>query len=229
MNRPRAEVALFILTLGLILVGCTKNGVNGQELPPPPTVAKKPSVPFEKQWATFTELGFKLNPGIAISDVDRWGGKTEFEEPPYMVLYMTLGQTIEREPWTPLTNRVWDFDVEAVEDRGAYVEIMKNLERISRGEIKFRDLKDYVDIEEKKAWVSFSIGGRNYKWNLAVDDDWADPALFSKVVGLTRTLKTKGRYTYFNTGGQNAVIGFETPESREAIIKATGLKIEWLN
>lgn len=216
--------------LGSILsfLGCAEKVANGQApLPPPPAVKKE--VSFEQQIETFKNLGFKLNRGISVSDIDRWGGKREFEERPYMMLYITLGQTIEQEPWTRLTDRVWDFDVEAIEDHGAYVEIIRNLERISRGELKFENPKDFVDIENEKAWVSFSVGGKNYKWNLTVDNDWADTTLFTKVVELTRTLKTKGRYTYFNTGGQNAVIGYETPEARDAIIKATGLKIEWLD
>ncbi len=106
---------------------------------------------------------------------------------------------------------------------------MKNLERITRGEIKFESVKDHVDIENEKAWVSFSIRGKNYKWNLVVDNDWADPKLFTKVSQLTHTLNTKGRFTYFNTGGQTAVTGYETPESKDAIVRATRLKIEWLN
>jgi hypothetical protein len=128
-----------------------------------------------------------------------------------------------------LTNRVWNFDVEAIEDHGAYVEIMKNLERISRGEIRFENLKDFVDIESEKAWVSFTVRGKSYRWDLKVEDDWADPGLFTKLVKLTEELNTRGRYTYFFTGGQDALIGYETPEGRDAIVKATGLKIVWLN
>ncbi len=217
-----------LFSVVMMLFGCADKTANGQSTPPPPTVAKQ-HVSFEQQLEIFKRLGFKLNEGTSLSDVDRWGGKSEFESPRFVTLYQTLGQTIEREPWTPLTNRVWDFDVEAIEDHGAYVDIVKNLERIARGEIKFDNVKDYVDIEERTAWVSFTLRGKRYKWNLTVDDDWADPGLFSKVVELTRSLNTKGRYTYFNTGGQNAVIGYETPKSLEAIKKATGLKIEWLN
>jgi hypothetical protein len=106
---------------------------------------------------------------------------------------------------------------------------MKNLERLSHGEIKFEKLKDFVDIEKEKAWVSFTVNKVNYKWNLKVNDDWVDEELFTKVVELTNKLNTKGKYTYFDTGGQSAVIGYETPEKRDEIIKATGLKIEWLN
>lgn len=220
--------AMSIISAVLSLLGCSGDSANGQSIDPPPKVGKR-VISFEEQLETFRKLGFQLNAGTSISDIDRWGGKNDFEGEPFKLLYITLGQTIEREPWTPLTDRVWDFDTEAIEDHGAYVEIMKNFERITRGEIKFVNLKDYVDVENKKAWVSFSIGGRSYKWNLKVDDDWADPELSSKVVELTRTLKTKGKFTYFNTGGQDAVIGFETPESRDSIIKATGLKIEWLD
>ena len=217
-----------LTSLLLSVFGCSDKGANAQPPGPPPSVAKK-MVSFEEQMEVFSKLGFKLNPGIKISDVDRWGSKKEFEEPPFVTLYITLGQTIEREPWTPLTDRVWDFDTEAIEDHGAYVEIVKNLERISRGELKFEKLKDYVDVEEGKAWVSFTLRGKNYRWALKVDDDWADPELFTRIVELTKTFNTKGRYTYFNTGGQNAVLGFETPKDRDAIIKVTGLKIEWLN
>lgn len=227
--KSRGSIAIMGLISSMLgLLGCSEKPTNAQPPPPPPTVAKK-VVSFEEQMQVFANLGFDLNPGTKVSDVNRWGSKKEFEEPAFVTLYITLGQTVEREPWTPLTNRVWDFDTEAIEDHGAYVEIVKNLERISRGELKFEKLKDYVDLEEGRAWVSFTLLGKNYEWDLKVDDDWADPALFTKIVEITKTLNTKGRYTYFDTGGQNAVIGYETPESREAIIKATGLKIEWLN
>ena len=211
----------------LSLLGCNNKVTSGQSLPPPPSVFEKKRVPFEEQWETFQRLGFTLNRGIDDSTIAALRIDKSIVERPYAILYMELGRTIQREPWTPLTNQVWDFDVEAIEDHGDYVEIMKNLERISRGELKFQNLKDYVDVEAEKAWVSFMLRGRNYKWVLKVDDDWADPALFTKLVELTRTIKTKGQYTYFFTGGQNAVIGFETPEGRDALIKATGLKIVW--
>lgn len=187
---------------------------------------KNPS--FEEQLEIFKELGFELNTGIEKSDIDRWG-ENDFLDDPFSLMYMTLGQTIEREPWTPLTNKCWDFDTEAIEDHGSYVYIIKNLERITRGGLIFENVKDYVDLEEEKAWVSFTFNGKDYKWNLNVNDDWVDADLFSKIGNLTECFKSNGRYTYFDTGGQNLVIGFETPESLQEIKNKTGLKIVWLN
>ncbi|CAL2094480.1 conserved protein of unknown function [Tenacibaculum sp. 190524A05c] len=189
------------------------------------SIPKNPT--FEQQLEVFKELGFELNNGTNKSDIERWE-KQEFLDEPFTLMYITLGQTIEREPWTPLTNKCWDFDTEAIEDHGSYIEIFENLERITRGKLKFENVKDYVNIEEGKAWVSFTFSGKDYKWNLEVDDDWVDTDLFSKVVELTEKVKSKGRYTYFDTGGQNAVIGFETEKSLKEIKNRTSLKIEWL-
>ena len=191
---------------------------------------KNQHVSFDNQLQIFKKLGFLLNDGADSSDINRWSdGHKEFEESPFSLMYITLGQEIERDPFTPLTDRCWDFDTEAIEDHGAYVRIMQNLERITRNELKFSNIKDFVDIEEDKAWVSFTLNGDNYKWDLKVDNDWVDTDLFSKVVSLTNKYNTKGKYTYFDTGGQNAVIGYETAESLAEIKKTTGLEIEWLN
>ncbi|WP_418604388.1 hypothetical protein [Hwangdonia sp.] len=204
-----------ILFMGILaLLGCKNN-----------SAPKNP--PFEEQFQIFKDLGFKLNEETNKSDLERWD-KQDFIDEPFSLMYMTLGQTIEREPWKPLTNRCWDFDTEAIEDHGSYVDIIKNLERITRGELIFENIKDYVDIEEEKAWISFTVSGKDYKWDLKIDNDWVDVDLFSKIVELTKKNKSKGRYTYFDTGGQNAVLGFETPESLKEIKRKTGLKITWL-
>ncbi len=187
---------------------------------------KKPS--FREQLEIFKELGFELNDGTDKSDIERWD-KQDFLDEPFSLMYMTLGQTIEREPWTPLTNKCWDFDTEAIEGHGSYVDILENLERITRGGLKFEKVKDYVDIEDEKAWISFRFNGKDYKWDLKVDNDWVDTDLFSKIVNLTENSYSEGRYTYFDTGGQNAVIGFETAENLKEIKNRTGLKIVWLN
>jgi len=188
---------------------------------------RKPT--FEQQLETFKQLSFVLNPGIHTSDINRWpGGHKEFEDLPYNLMYQTLGQPIEREPWTPLTNKVWDFDLDAIEGPGAYIEILKNISRITHGDLYFKNIKDHVDIDEGKAWVSFACKGNNYKWNLKVDKTWADADLFGKVQELTDKYRTKGRFTFFNTGGQRFVLGYCTPGELKKIRQATGLEIVWL-
>ncbi len=184
---------------------------------------------FDEQLKIFVDLGYTLNEGCDTSDINRWqDGHKEFEEQPYRLMYKTLGQTIEREPWTPLTDKCLDFDLEAIEDHGAYIDIMKSISRISNNELKFNNIKDYVDIEKGIAWVSFNCNGDKYKWDLIVNDDWADGNLFDLVQELTDKYNTKGKFTFFNTGGQDFVLGYHTPTELEKIKQITGLDIVWL-
>lgn len=53
-----------ILTAFLSFLGFGERQINGQ------TNAKK-NVPFEVQLETFKKLGFTLNKGVEISDIDR--------------------------------------------------------------------------------------------------------------------------------------------------------------
>jgi len=221
-------ISMGLLTGILNLFGCGDKKATEQTQSQP--TEKVQQVSFENQLQIFEQLNFDLNAGIDTSDINRWpGGHKEFEQSPFSLMYITLGQEIEREPFTPLTNKCWDFDTEAIEDHGAYIRIIENLPRITRGELIFSDIKDFVDIEKGKAWVSFTLNGDNYKWDMKVDNDWVDTDLFPKMVALTNKYNTKGKYTYYDTGGQDAVIGFETSESLAEIKKATGLKIDWLN
>jgi hypothetical protein len=216
------KIYMGLLATLLGLLGCESTQDDVRSL-----LKSKPT--FEEQLETFKQLGFVLNPGIDTSVLNCWpGGHKAFEDLPYHLMYQTLGQTIERKPWTPLTNKVWDFDLEAIEDHGDYINVMKNISRITNGELIFEDIKDYVDIEEGKAWVSFKCNGDNYKWDLKVNDDWADGDLFDKVQELTNTYKTKGRFTFFNTGGQDFVLGYCTPNELDKLRQATGLAVVWL-
>ena len=214
-----------IITLNLIsglllLLGCN-NKTNGQVKNSTPT--------FDEQLETFKLLGFELNSGVDTSDINRWQtGHKEFEDLPYHLMYQTLGQTIEREPWTPITNKCWDFDLEAIVDHGDYIRVLQNISRITNGELIFDTIEDYVDIENGIAWVSFNCNGEKYKWDLAVNDDWADGDLFDKVQALTTIYKTKGKFTFFNTGGQDFVLGYSTQEELEKLKQITGLEILWL-
>jgi hypothetical protein len=229
-DRLKWGIVLGLFTLISSLFSSPPNEARGQIPSAAPNQIRSENVPsFHEQWKVFNELGFELTSTSLRTDFEKLANEKLIIERPFAYLYMEMGRGIQREPWSHFTDRVWDFDTEAIEDHGDYIEIMRNLERISRGEIRFESLTDHVDIEEGKAWVAFSIKGRKYKWDLVADDDWVDPQLFSKIAELTRSINTKGRYTYFDTGGQNAVIGFETPESLDAIKKATGLKIEWLD
>jgi hypothetical protein len=143
--------------------------------------------------------------------------------------FFILFYAIEEEPWTPLTNKVWHFDTEAIENSGDYVSIMKNLKRISGDQLNFENIKDDIDIENGKASISFDFQGEHFDWEMEVNDDWVDPGLFTKVSKLANKYITNGSLTYFDTGGQDVVLGWATEQELKQLKKNTGLNITWLN
>lgn len=190
------------------------------------------NIPIEEKWETLMNLGFALNAGITKQDLlDNEDWKTIFEEDPfdeenpYESLYFALGDFFEREEDSiPLTNHLWHFDTECIDDPNAYTWIMENLSRLSRGELVLTDIESQVDFENETAWVAFTVNGDQYKWDLVVYNDWVDDLLFGELVELTDTYNTKGKYTIL-PGGQDMVIGYETPENLERICEVTGLDV----
>ncbi|MDX1905753.1 MAG: hypothetical protein SF053_01875 [Bacteroidia bacterium] len=186
------------------------------------------NVRFEDKLKVFSTLGFVYDEGVVKQDiVDTWG-KERLEHITYSQLYITLGSELHREPWTPITNQCWYFDTEAIDGEGAYVAIIQNLARISNGELPFENISDVVDWDRQQASVSFDLKGDRYSWELVFDEDWVDTDLFVKIVALTRQYNTRGRFTFYDLGGQDVVIGWATPEKLEEINATTGLGIVWL-
>jgi len=184
---------------------------------------------FEEQWETFKELGFTLNEGVKEEDLNRWPeGHEAFEKDPYRLMYVTLGQTLEREPRTPITNKCCNFNAEAIKDQGSYVFIMDNISRLTTGRLNFENIKGYVNQQEKKAWVSFTCRGDNYKWDLKVAGSSLDAELFNKLQNLTDRYKTSRKFTYYDAGDQNFVLGFHSSQELRNIRSLTGLDIVWL-
>ena len=123
-----------------------KNGViklQKEEVTSEETIA----VPLEEQLIKLEELGLKLNyeAGITKEDLLNVYDLSLYVENPYSFLLTAMGVTIEQEPWTPLSNSVYSFDTECIEDNGSYVEVLENIIRISNGDLKLSQLKDNIE------------------------------------------------------------------------------------
>ncbi|OHD11669.1 MAG: hypothetical protein A2086_15995 [Spirochaetes bacterium GWD1_27_9] len=185
------------------------------------------NISFEEQYKIFQDLEFKLNEGVTIQDIKRWENDSFLKEP-FSLLYVTLGQDIEREPWTHITNKVWYFDTECIVENGDYVNILKRIQIMSNNQLLFINLKDEINIFKKTANVSFVLNNKEYNIKLKVKDDWVDERLFSELVKIISKNNLNGNLTYFNTGDQCCVIGWATEKELNEIRSKTGLKVEWL-
>jgi hypothetical protein len=184
---------------------------------------------FKSSLDSLKQVGFKLNPQIQESDIfNRWKEVLQYHYDPTDALYITFGDETPNKPYLNFSNSCWHFDLEAIEAQGSYVRILENLKRISNGDLNFQNITDYCnDNEDDKAWVSFEFDGDKYKWDLKVDDDWADGYMFDNIQELCRKYNKKGRLTFFPEG-QAFVTSYLTAEEFNRIKTVIGPKLEWL-
>lgn len=139
---------------------------------------------LEDQLAALHELGIALEPGITIDDVLYSFSREAYESKPFDLLLFILGAEVEREPWgRPFCSRVWNFDTECIEGDGAYVAIAKRLCRVAGRPDAFSGLRDHVDLSAGEAWIEYTVEGKHRRWDIEVNDDWADTLTVTYMMG----------------------------------------------
>jgi hypothetical protein len=123
----------------------------------------------------------------------------------------------------PYGDDVWHFDVEFIEDHGAYKTIADRLSRMTGGDLVFDQVADYVDVEGEAAWVELSQGGKTERVELTVDNDWTDGKIFSEMQWRLCATGSQRRFAW-HTLGQDCLIVCQPPEKLKALNRVTGLR-----
>lgn len=213
------NILLYSLLGALIIVPRVYAYYKNRKKPP----VKK--VSFEEQLETFRSLGLELNDGITQKDLLDINDREDYEDEPWELLYTAMGE--ENDDDLPLSDNLFYCDGGFIEFPGDYITIVRNMGRISNGELLFTNIRDHVDIAGKSAWVSFDLNGENYKYDLKVEHDKLDTALLDKIQELAEKYNTKGGYTLLRLD-YDGVIGYLDEEKLHELNGITGLKIEWL-
>jgi hypothetical protein len=178
------------------------------------------SVTLEQQLETLAQLGLAMNDGISVDDFLYSWNREEYEARPYdMVLFM-LGTEVEREPeGRRFCDRAWNFDTECINDTGDYVSIVENLCRVAGMPRLITDAEDFVDIENETAWLKYSIEGEQRRYDIAVDNDWADPKTVADVMA---DIERDGKRFYSKDNGQASVWFYLDQNSAETLNRLSG-------
>ncbi len=158
---------------------------------------------LEEQIKTLSELGLHLNPGVTIDDVLYSFDRAEYEVDPFDLILFIYGSDIEREPWgRNFCARVWNFDTECIGGNGDYIDIVKNFARVAEVSERLSHLKDCIDFESGRGWVSYELDGELRRFDLVVDYDWADPEI---IAAITADLVPTGMSFYAKDNGQASI------------------------
>jgi hypothetical protein len=184
------------------------------------------TVTIEDQLAALGKAGLIVNPGVVESDLSTFHSRAELERQPFAGLVEVLGIDLEREPFTPICDRLWMCDFERIEDHGAYRDVVLRLERMTAPELKLTGVADHVDIEAGEAWVEFDHAARRTHWDLHVDNDWLDPEILARYDSLLETGGSRTRLYINQTHyGQAAFLGAFTPEQKSVFDSLTRIKL----
>jgi hypothetical protein len=219
----KALTMMSVISIILNLFGCSGQTKQNDE-----------TLSFEQQMEAFNTLGYQLNHGITkelifedmkgnyLPDTDL---EEEFRKSKYELLYYYLGGSHSCPPIYYTDNCIW-YDIEFLDPSSEYITFMERMGTITKGELVFTDISMLID-ENNYEWIKFKVNGVQKKWKLA-EVGYIDDSFFQRFSYLPGEFNTKGRYTYYDDGGQQFVIDYATEEEQNNFIKATGLKRLWL-
>lgn len=189
---------------------------------------------FDKQLEVFNSLGYEFNSGITKQVIfDNMKGsylpgtdlEEEFKKSPFQLLYYYLGWSHSYPSMYYTNNCIW-YDIEFLDPSSEYITFMKRMGTISDNELSYSDITLRVD-NSNYEWIDFKVNGVAKSWKLA-KVGYIDDSFFQRFSYLPTEFRTKGRYTYFDDGGQQFVIDYATDDEQKMFIERTGLKREWL-
>jgi hypothetical protein len=145
----------------------------------------------------------------------------EFKKLPFQLLYYYLGW---RHAYPPIhyTNKCIWYDVEFIDPSSEYITFMERMGTISGHELSYSDMSLRVD-ENNYEWIDFKVNGVAKSWKLE-KVGYIDDSFFQRFSYLPKEFSTKGRYTYFDNGGQQFVIDYATDDEQRLFVEKTGLK-----
>ena len=188
-------------------------------------------VPLEQQLAVLATCGIALKRDKSLDLLLSSRSRRALEAEPYLLLLCAMGEECSAGSDVSAdfcSDDIWHFDTECIEDHGDYARIADRMAVLAGGRLPLENVRDFVDVEAGIAWLSFSLGPEQYKWDFAVQDDWVDPSLFAKLVNLLDTRSRDERFISIDLKGQDCLIGCLTAEQMSALQSKTNLSVMWL-
>jgi hypothetical protein len=181
----------------------------------------------EEMLISLSECGISLRPHVPVESLFAEFSRETIEKDGFEALLCEMGNDRfgpkSLVALNPYSDDVWHFDTEFIYDHGAYRDIVNRLCVLARGDLKFDEVKDYVVVEDKVAWVELLSGQQVERIDLEVNDDWVDSRIVS--VMQQRIAATGSQRRYACQGlGQDCLFVCQAPNALRKLNKTTGLR-----
>jgi len=184
---------------------------------------KKKKTIFEDQLNKLSELGIFMRADLKKELLLRGISRSKYEGDPYNLLLLTLGGEVAvNDEFINISDKIWYLDTECIEDHGDYARVIIRLGNMTK--LNLNKITDYVDIQNRTAWVSFEYMNEFIRWEMKVDDDWLDMKIFKKINELIKTKQSMK--LYISILDQGCLVGYFNKEQVIELNKLTKYKFE---
>jgi hypothetical protein len=171
--------------------------------------------------------GLRLDAPFTVQDLLKSWNREAFERGDFDLVLVGLGMTEEQAPWRNHSSNVWHFDSECIEGDGCYTRIAERMKDLAEGALPIENIRDHVDLDTGSAWLTLDYQGEQVRFDLRVNDDWVDPAVFSHFVELLGKSEPSKMYVYYDLQGQDCIIAcVQATQFRD--LKKAGIRFQHL-
>ncbi|MCL2166671.1 MAG: hypothetical protein FWH49_05205, partial [Clostridiales bacterium] len=174
---------------------------------------KQKHLAAEEQLQVLSDLGIRPKQDDFLEWLCNEWGRHTVESDPYNLMLFSLGSERyeEDDTWEYLSDDVYSFDTECVEDNDIYAEVIKRLSDLSKGFFSISQISSIVDHDNGLASVSFTRNKIRYNWDLQYDDDWFDCDVINKMNNLLKD-DNASLFYYTSAPDQNLIVLFTSRE-----------------
>ena len=186
----------------------------------------KPTAPMSLDQALqrLAQIGIRLRHTVTPTTIAEEMGITLDSPVDPIHLLCVLGG--ESEHGDLLSDDIWHFDAECIEDHGDYATLVHRFCVVSNGALPLANIEDYVEIDDGEVRVSFMLRGEKIEWELEAQDDWVDPQFYSNMQELVRR-SNDGRSFFIVALGQDSLIGYGDSKKKDAMSVFAGRQFAW--
>ena len=175
--------------------------------------SKKKTIPILEQLNTLLSIGIRPKQDDFLDWVcDEWGKETVESDPYNLMLFSLGGERENGDLWERLSDDIYSFDTECVEDSNIYEVVLERLVTLSKGSYDISDLHSEVDHDNKKVTVSFAYNDIHYQWSLKYNNDWFDCDIIGKTNSLLRN-NGSSNFFYTSSPDQNLIVVYTSKDA----------------
>lgn len=168
-------------------------------------------ISLEEQMLQLEDIGITVKADISKDYFLEQFSREKYENTPFLFLLIEMGgEAYINNDFVRVSEDIWHFDMECIEDEDKYTELTYTLLSLTKNKIVIENLSSYVDQENKKAGISFTIDNKEYDWELNYNFDWFDIDLIHRFSEVCEDLNLEERFIFLNLG-QGCLVGFLTP------------------